>query len=63
MHITDNIWIDPKQVTAMIIESGSDNYTLGITIKVGEDKYYISHNSHQSVFDIQRKIIAAREGV
>lgn len=61
MQITNNIWIDPKQITSMIIESGADNYTLGMTIMVGSQKYYIRHSPYESVYDIKQKLIEARE--
>lgn len=65
MQITNDIWLDPNEVSAMVMEKGADNFTLGMNIylKTGE-KFYIRHQSPWvSVFDIQQKIVSYRSNL
>ena len=59
MKITDNIWVDPKHIVSMVIETGSDNYTLGMTVTTAQGAtFYVKHTPpYVSVFRIQKLII------
>lgn len=58
MQVTNTVWLDPKEVTEMVVDQGSDNMTRGMTIYMRNgNKHYISHSYQQSVYDVQRRIV------
>lgn len=61
VRITNDISIDADDVSSLVFDRGSDNFTLGLTITMKNgDKHYVRHNAYSSVYDVERKIVDAR---